>query len=88
MLKGKLREEVEGKGMILPEQSGFRKGMRTMDNIYVLNYVVNRQLRKKKGKVVALFVDLRVVFDSVDREKLIKGMRKRGVREGLVERRC
>lgn len=50
VLKGRLREEVKGKGMIPPGQSGFRKEMGTIDNIYVLNYVMNRQLRKKGEK--------------------------------------
>lgn len=36
--------------------------------------------------VVAIFVDLCAVFDSVVREELVKGMRERRVREGLVER--
>jgi len=57
-----------------------------VDNIYVLNYLVNRQLGRKGGKVVALFVDLKAAFDSVDREVLSEALRERGVREGLVER--
>ncbi|KYN09264.1 hypothetical protein ALC57_18628, partial [Trachymyrmex cornetzi] len=46
-LAERLREEVEGKGLIPPNQTGFRKGLVTMDNMYVLNYLVNRQVRKK-----------------------------------------
>lgn len=57
-----------------------------MDNVYVLNYLVNRQLSRAKGKMV-LFVDLRAAFDTVDREILWKTMRERGIREELV-RRC
>lgn len=41
-LAERLREEVEGKGMIPPNQTGFRKGIETIDNIYVLNYMINR----------------------------------------------
>jgi len=52
--------------------------MGTIDNIYVLNYLVNRQINKKKGKLVAFFVDLRAAFDTVDREVLGKAMRERG----------
>lgn len=33
-----------------------------------------------------MFVDLRAAFDSMDRGELIKAMRKRRVREGLIER--
>lgn len=43
-LADRLREAVEGKGIIPPNQTGFRKGMGTIDNIYVLNYMINRQI--------------------------------------------
>lgn len=82
----RIKKEVEKKGVISQNQTGFRKGMGTMDNIYVLNYMVNRQLEKKGGKLVALFVDLKAAFDSVDREVLMEVMRERGLREGLVRR--
>ncbi|CAK9801077.1 Retrovirus-related Pol polyprotein from type-1 retrotransposable element R2 (Fragment) [Anthophora plagiata] len=61
--------------------------METIDNIYVLNYLINRQVARKGGKMWVLFVDLKAAFDSVDREVLIESMRNAGVREGLV-RRC
>lgn len=37
-------------------------------NLYVMNYVVERRL-EKEGKVIAAFVDLKAVFDLVDRER-------------------
>lgn len=80
VLEGRMRKEVEGRGLIPARQTGFRKG--TMDNIYVLNYLVNRLLWKKEGKMLAVFVDLRAAFDSLNREELERGR----VREGLVER--
>jgi len=86
VLANRLREEVEGKGLIPQNQTGFRKGLGTIDNIYVLNYLINRQISKSGGKMVALFVDLRAAFDSVDRRILIEAMRDRGVKEGLVVR--
>lgn len=36
----RLEREVKKKGII--PQTGFRKGMGTVDNIYVLNYLVSR----------------------------------------------
>jgi len=36
--------------------------------------------------MVALFVDMRAAFDSMDRGVLIETMRERGVRDGLVRR--
>lgn len=35
---------------------------------------------------MALFIDLKAAFDSVDRRRLVSAMKERGVREGLVER--
>lgn len=49
--------------------------MGIIDNVYVLNYLLNRQLGRKKGKMVVMFVDLKMVFDSIDRGVLIKIMR-------------
>lgn len=72
--------------MIPRTQVRFRKRMGTIDNIYVLNYLVNRQIGRAGGKLIALFVDLRAAFDTVDRGVLIKTMRRKGVREGLVKR--
>lgn len=60
--------------------------MGTIDNIYVLNMLINRQLNRKGGKMVALFVDMKAAFYSVDRGVLIETMRERGVRFGLVRR--
>lgn len=54
-----------------------------MDNVYVLNDVINRQIGRAERKLVALFVDLRAAFDSVDRR--ILAIRK-GMREGLMRR--
>jgi len=57
-----------------------------MDQSYALNYLINRPLGREKGEMIVLFVDLKPAFDSVDRDTLIRAMRERGVREGLVSR--
>ncbi|XP_029171329.1 cilia- and flagella-associated protein 251-like [Nylanderia fulva] len=82
----RLRKDVEEKGIVPENQMGFRRGMGTIDNIYVMNYLINRQLEKKEGRLTALFIDLRAAFDSVDREKLMEAMEERGVRKGLRRR--
>lgn len=66
VLAERLRGEMEEKGMLPEGQTGFRKGRGVIDNIYTLNYVVERELAKGK-RIVATFVDLRAAFDSVDR---------------------
>jgi len=86
VLTERLKEEMEEKDMVPQNQTGFRKGMGVIDNIYVLNFLVNRQRKRKGGMVVATFVALKAAFDSVDREVLMEAMRGRGVREGLRSR--
>jgi hypothetical protein len=74
VLAKRLREEVDRRGIVPANQIGFRKEMGTMD--------------KKGGKIVALFVDLRAAFDSVDRGILVGVMRGegRGIREELTRK--
>jgi len=78
VLADRLRAEVEKKSIIPDNQAGFRKGKSTIDNVYVLNYIVNRNLGKKGEKIVAFVIDLRAAFDMVDREIL-----KRTMEEGI-----
>ncbi|KAL6420056.1 hypothetical protein ACFW04_011913 [Cataglyphis niger] len=85
VLTNRLSNEVEKKGLVLQNQTGFRKGLGTMDNIFILNYLMNRQLGKKKDKL-AFFIDLKAAFDSVNRRKLVEAMSERRVKEGLVRR--
>ena len=41
VLRRKLEEQLEEKGNIPHNQTGFRKGMEMVDNIYTLNYLVD-----------------------------------------------
>jgi len=70
ILNKRLKKEVERK--LEEGQFGFREGRGTTDAIYVLNYVVNREIARKRGKVFAFFVDLKTAFDKVNRIKLGK----------------
>lgn len=50
MLAERLRKEVESKEILSENQAGILKGKGTMDQVYALNYLVNRQLGGKGGK--------------------------------------
>ena len=55
MLAKRLRKEVEGKGLLPSSQAGFRKGGGTIDYVYTLNYLINRQVNRK-GKKMIIFL--------------------------------
>ena len=86
VLRKRLEDQVEEKESTPHNQTGFRKGMGTVDNIFVLNYLVNRNLSQKKGKLIVLFVDFKAAFDSVNRNILWKAMKEREVDEELLDR--
>lgn len=65
ILVERLETKVEERGLAPQNQTEFRKG--TIDNMYVVNYLMNRQLSREKGKMMAFFVDLKTAFNSVDR---------------------
>lgn len=67
-------------------QFGFGKGRGTTDTIYTLNYIVNKELSRKGGKIFAFFADLRAVFDNVDRRQLSEMMKKIKTKNNLRQR--
>lgn len=85
ILVHRLKEEVERKGIVPHNQASFKEGISTgwkqMDNVYILNYLIHRQIGKKKGRLVTMFIDLKAAFDSVDRVVFIGALRKRGIRD-------
>ena len=51
----RMRSEIEAKGILPDSQAGFRRGRGTMDNVYILNHLIEKEIQKKSGKMYALF---------------------------------
>lgn len=68
ILNEKLKEDLEKKKILSETQAGFRKQRGTIDNVYILQHIVERELTRKGGKVYAFFVDVKSAFDNVNRE--------------------
>lgn len=84
ILNERLLKEVEEK--LGETQFGFRKGRGVIDAIYILNFIINRELSKPKGKVFAFFADLKAAFDKIDRKVLAERMRRMEVSVRLRKR--
>lgn len=69
-LRRRLEEEIEERKLIPENQAGFRKGRETIDNIFIMNHLIQREGKEEEKKVYAIFVDLKAAFDNVEREKL------------------
>lgn len=64
ILNEKLIEEIDNK--LQETQFGFRAGRGAIDAVYVLNYILNKELNKKGEKIFAFFADLKVAFERQD----------------------
>lgn len=87
IIEEKLNEEVEAKNIIPENQAGFRKGKSTSDNIYILNHVIEEELKKERGKIFAFFVDIKAAFNNVNRQDLILFMKQAELDEAIVHQR-
>lgn len=69
VLAERLRRKIEKKKMLPEKQAGFRKGRnRAIDNIYTLNYVVERVVRRNK---IVTTLDMNAAFDSLSADRVI-----------------
>lgn len=70
---------------VLPEcQSGFRPGRGCVDNIFTLTSAIQINLRLRKRKVFAAFIDLKRAFDTVDHLLLWNKLYKAGVSSKII----
>lgn len=88
ILNKKLVKELDEKEGWSRTQAGFRKGRGTIENVKILKDIMGRKIKERK-KVWAFFIDLKAAFDKqplIERKVLWEMMRKRGIREELIDR--
>lgn len=64
--------------------SGFRKGKRIMDHLFVLQSAIHLRLRQSGGKTYAIFVDFRRAFDSIPQNKLWENLHRFGFSSKVI----
>ena len=72
VLDNRLRSWLQKTERLAAEQSGFREGHSTIDQIFTLKCLVDKFINKKGGKLYVAFLDLKGAFDNVKRELLMK----------------
>lgn len=65
-------------------QTGFVRGKRTFDIVFVIKTIADKYFREKRGQSYWCFMDFEKVFDSIHREALWFKMRRIGVSEKMV----
>lgn len=74
----RLRKEIEEKELVPKNQTSVQKRKEMIDNIYCVNYLVGREVRRGE-KIVAAVVDLKTAFDLVDRKSLGKRLKEQRI---------
>jgi hypothetical protein len=47
-----------------------------MGNVYILDHLTRNELKKRGGRMYALFIEFRAAFDKVDTEKMFECMKE------------
>ena len=90
ILEQRIAKWADEHGVKARGQAGFRKDHRTVDNIYVLRALIDRQkqLRLKgigSGKLYTCFVDFRKAFGTVPRDLLWQVLEELGVNGRMLQ---
>ena len=62
-----------------PYQNGFMKNSRTEDNIFTLQTIIQKYVKKQKKKIYVAFIDLKKFFDTINRNILLYKLIKAGI---------
>jgi len=88
LIRRRLEDQVERKGDLPETQAGFRKEKSTMDNIFILSHLAQRDgwTEEREKRLYAFFADLSAAFDNVDRDILWKVLREMNLEERLIRK--
>ena len=75
---------AENLEIIIEEQSGFRPKRSTIDNMFVLSTVINKYLKKKKGRLYCAYIDMEKAFDRINRDALWLKLGKLGISKKML----
>ena len=79
ILNKRLTQWIEDNKMLNEAQAGFRQGYSTIDHVFTLLALVQKQLLSH-GKLYVCFIDFKKAFDLVDRNTLWLILKKNGIR--------
>lgn len=84
ILNKRLNVWLKLKDSLYEEQAGFRKGYSCNDQAFVLNSLIQDKLRKKRGKLYAVFIDLKSAFDSINHSLMWSVLRKLSLSSKMI----
>ena len=77
ILLGRLTEYIKKKELISANQIGFMTC--TSDHIFLLRTIIEKVVKKNKGRLYAVFIDFKKAYDTIDRNKLFRRLQDVGI---------
>ena len=84
IVKDQIEEHIEQNNLIKHNQTGFTKGGRKEDNLFVLQYLVEKTYKQDKPLIV-ISIDYSKAYDSIDRKRMIETMIKYKIHPNIID---
>ena len=78
MVKQQLENYMEENKLLVKYQSGFRRKFSCETTV---NYVVSRWKNAKNNKILAIFLDFKRAFETIDRDIMLQKLLKYGIED-------
>ena len=79
ILNNRVVEYLEDNDLLSKEQSGFTKGFRTTDHIFVLRKIIDKYINNRNARIYACYVDFQKAFDNAWHDALLLNLHNTGI---------
>ena len=83
VIKNRIEEHLEKNHLIKENQTGFTKGGKKEENLFILQYLVGKAFKRKKTLIV-ITIDYSKAYDSIDRNKMIQALKEYKIHPDII----
>ena len=83
-LKEEIEEHLRRNYLTKENQTGFTKGGRKEENLFMMQYVMRRAIRSGK-QLIVIAIDYSKAYDSIDRKKLIEQLIEYKIHPNVID---
>ena len=84
ILKDEIEDHLEKSLLTKDNQTGFTKGGKKEDNLFMLQYLVGKAYKNKKP-LILIAIDYSKAYDSLDRKKLIEALMEYKIHPHIID---
>ena len=85
LIKNRIEKHLSKNNLVKESQTGFTKGGRKEDNLFILQHLVEKAKRNRQ-KLIVTAIDYSKAYDSIDREKMIKALIEYKLHPNIIDR--